>query len=61
MKYVFRTVKVRIWLAESPVSRASELQKLLCLFVNSRSITFGMSGFLKHVGFFIKFFCIQIP
>ena len=42
--------------SESPVSRVSELQKLLGLFINNRSITFGLPGFLKHVGFFIKFF-----
>ena len=52
LKYVFRIVKVSLWKSESPVSRLSELQKLLGLFVNNRSITFGLSGFLKHVVFF---------
>ena len=37
--------------SESLVSRVSELQKLLGLFINMRSIVLGFSGFLKNVGF----------
>ena len=48
-------VTVDLWKSESPVSRVSELQILLSLFVNTRSIVLGFSGFLKHLGFFIKF------
>ena len=53
---MFRTVKVSLWKSESPVLRVPELQKLPGLFVNSRSITFGLSGFLKHVDIFINVF-----
>ena len=56
LKYVYRTVRVSLWKSESLTSRVSELQKPLGIFANNRSITFGLSGFLKHVGFFIKFF-----
>ena len=55
MKNVLRTVTVNFLKSESPVSRVSELQKLLGLFVNMRSIVLGFSGFLEQVGFFIKF------
>ena len=51
LKNVLRTVTVNLWKSESPVSRVSELQKLLGLFVNMRSIVLGFSELLKHVGF----------
>ena len=43
---VLMTVTVNLWKSESPVS---ELQKLLGLFVDMRSIVLEFSGFLKHV------------
>ena len=49
------TATVDLWKSESPVLRVSKLQKLLGLFVNTRSIVLGFSGFLKHLGFFSKF------
>ena len=39
-----------------PVSRVSELQNFLGLVLDMRSIVLVFSRFLKHVGFFIKFF-----
>ena len=54
LKNILRTVTVNLWKSKSPVSRVSELQKLLGLFVNMRSIVLGFYGFLKPVGFFIK-------
>ena len=56
LKNVLRTVTVNLWKSEIPVTRVSELQKLLCLFVYMRSIVLGFSGFFKHLRFFIKFF-----
>ena len=55
LKNVFRTVTVNLRKSKSLVSRVSEVQKLVGLFVNIRSIDLGFSRFLEHVGFFMKF------
>ena len=54
-KCIFITATTILRKSESPVSITYVFLKLSGLFVNIKSMHVGFSGFLKHIGSFIRF------
>ena len=59
-KFIFITPTIIFWKLDSPVPIKYVFFKLSGLFINSKSMHVGFSGFIKHIGSFIRFCILQI-